>query len=68
MASRSGFKIPDQVQEQGVKPIRRRPPTIVGLWRDKSRKRSPANGGMSKYIYRRLVMHLSVIESMQIPP
>ena len=32
---------------KGVRPIRRRPPTGVGLWRDKSGKRSPANGGMS---------------------
>jgi hypothetical protein len=35
---RSGFKASDQVQGQGA---------------GRSRKRSPANGGMSKYIYRR---------------
>jgi hypothetical protein len=36
----SGFKTSDQVQGQGVRPIRRRPPTSVRLWRDKSVKRS----------------------------
>jgi hypothetical protein len=37
---RSDFKTSDQVQGQGVRPIRRRPPTSAGLWRDKSGKRS----------------------------
>jgi hypothetical protein len=37
---RSGFKTSDQIQGQGVRPIRRRPRTSVGLWRDKSGKRS----------------------------
>ena len=38
---RSGFKTSDPVQGQGVRPFRRRPSTSIGLWRDKSRKRSP---------------------------
>ena len=49
---RSGFKISDQAQGQGA---------------GRSGKRSPANGGMSKYIYRRPVLHLNLKNQMRIP-
>jgi hypothetical protein len=49
---------------QGVRPIRRRPPTGFGLGRDKSGKRS-IHGYVS--IYRRPVLHSNLKIQMRIP-